>query len=119
MALPRSTYVKDGKEGVYHCFTRCVRRAFLCGFDLVTQRDYSHRKTWIVDRLRYLAGIFAIEVCAYAAMRITATPSSIPVPTLSPPGLITKLLSAGLLSSLAVAARKMLSNRPMKSRSPL
>ena len=68
MALPRSTYVKDGKEGVYHCFTRCVRRAFLCGFDLVTQRDYSHRKTWIVDRLRYLAGIFAIEVCAYAVM---------------------------------------------------
>jgi putative transposase len=68
MALPRSTYVKDGKEGVYHCFTRCVRRAFLCGFDLVTQGDYSHRKTWIVDRLRYLAGIFAIEVCAYAVM---------------------------------------------------
>jgi hypothetical protein len=68
MALPRSTYVKDGKEGVYHCFTRCVRRAFLCGIDLVTQRDYSHRRTWLVDRLRYLAGIFAIEVCAYAIM---------------------------------------------------
>jgi REP element-mobilizing transposase RayT len=68
MALPRSTYVKEGKEGIYHCFTRCVRRAFLCGFDSVTQRDYSHRKTWLVDRLRQLAGIFAIEVCAYAVM---------------------------------------------------
>jgi putative transposase len=68
MALARSSYVKDGKEGVYHCFTRCVRRAFLCGFDPVTQRDYSHRKTWIVDRLRFLASIFAIEVCAYAVM---------------------------------------------------
>lgn len=68
MALPRSTYVQEGQEGVYHCFTRCVRRAFLCGFDALTGRDFSHRKAWVVDRLRYLAAIFAIEVCAYAVM---------------------------------------------------
>ena len=68
MALPRSKYVKEGKEGVYHCFSRCVRRAFLCGYDTLTQRDFSHRKTWLVDRLRHLASIFAIEVCAYAIM---------------------------------------------------
>jgi hypothetical protein len=68
MALPRSKYVKDGKEGVYHCFCRCVRRAYLCGFDPVTQRDCSHRKTWLVDRLRHLSAIFAIEVLAYAIM---------------------------------------------------
>jgi putative transposase len=68
MGLPRSKYVQEGKVGVYHCFSRCVRRAFLCGFDLVTGRDFSHRKAWLVDRLRYLAAIFAIEVCAYAVM---------------------------------------------------
>lgn len=68
MALPRSTYVQDDQEGVYHCFTRCVRRAFLCGFDPLTQRDFSHRKPWIVDRLRSLAALFAIEVCAYAVL---------------------------------------------------
>ncbi len=68
MALPRSKYVKEGKEGVYHCFSRCVRRAFLCGYDTLTQRDFSHRKAWLVDRLRHLAAIFAIEVCAYAVM---------------------------------------------------
>jgi REP element-mobilizing transposase RayT len=68
MTLPRSAYVKDGQEGVFHCYTRCVRRAFLCGRDPVTQRDYSYRKTWIVDRLRQLAAIFAIEVCAYAIL---------------------------------------------------
>ncbi len=68
MALPRSHYVQDGQEGVYHCFSRCVRRAFLYGFDRVTQRDFSHRKAWIVDRLRHLTAIFAIEVCAYAIM---------------------------------------------------
>ena len=68
MALPRSKYVQDGQEGVYHCFSRCVRRAFLYGFDTLTRRDFSHRKAWLVDRLRYLAGIFAFEVCAYAVL---------------------------------------------------
>jgi len=68
MALPRSTYVQEGQEGVYHCFSRCVRRAYLYGFDALTGRDFSHRKAWLVDRLRYLAAIFAIEVCAYAIL---------------------------------------------------
>jgi hypothetical protein len=68
MGLPRSKYVQEGQEGVYHCFSRCVRRAFLCGFDALTHRDFSHRKAWLVDRLQHLAAIFAIEVCAYAIM---------------------------------------------------
>jgi len=68
MALPRSQYVQEGQEGVYHCFSRCVRRAFLCGFDSVTLQDFSHRKAWLVQRLRFLATVFAIEVCAYAVM---------------------------------------------------
>ena len=68
MGLPRSSYVREGEEGVYHCFSRCVRRAFLCGFDPLTLRDFSHRKAWLVERLRNLAAIFAIEVCAYAIM---------------------------------------------------
>jgi putative transposase len=68
MALPRKKYVKEGKEGIYHCFTRCVRRAFLCGRDPISQRDFSHRRVWIVDRLRELAAIFAIEVLAYSVM---------------------------------------------------
>jgi REP element-mobilizing transposase RayT len=68
MGLPRSKYVQEGQEGVYHCFCRCVRRAFLYGFDSLTHQDFSHRKEWIVDRLRYLAAIFAVEVCAFAIM---------------------------------------------------
>ncbi len=68
MTLPRSKYVQEGEEGVYHCFSRCVRRAYLYGYDAHTGRDFSHRKAWIVNRLRKLAGIFAIDVCAYAVM---------------------------------------------------
>jgi hypothetical protein len=36
MALPRNKYVKEGQECVYHCLSRCVRRAFLCGVDSIT-----------------------------------------------------------------------------------
>jgi hypothetical protein len=68
MALPRSKYVREGEEGIFHCFNRCVRRAFLCGFDSVTGRNFSHRKEWLVDRLRFLSNIFAIEICAYAIL---------------------------------------------------
>jgi len=68
MGLPRSKYVEEGKEGVYHCFSRCVRRAYLYGYDALTGRDFSHRKAWLVNRLRKLAGIFAVDVCAYSVM---------------------------------------------------
>jgi putative transposase len=68
MGLPRREYVKEGKVGVYHCTTRCVRRAFLAGFDSQTGRDFSHRKQWIEDRLQFLASIFSIEVTTFSVM---------------------------------------------------
>ena len=51
MGLGRYKTVPENEEGFYHCFVRCVRRAFLCGYDAVTNQDFSHRKTRIVDRM--------------------------------------------------------------------
>lgn len=68
MALPRSKYVKDDQIGVYHCTSRCVRRAFLCGFDARSGRDFSHRRQWLADRLQFLASIFAVDVCSFGIM---------------------------------------------------
>src|SRR5271170_233803 len=64
----RGQIVVEDEVGVYHCIARCVRRAFLCGVDSYTGQDFSHRKEWILDRLRELAGLFAIEVCGYCVM---------------------------------------------------
>jgi hypothetical protein len=67
-ASARRHIVHDECVGVYHCIARCVRRAFLCGIDAYSGRDYSHRKAWILDRLRALAGLFGVDVCSYAIM---------------------------------------------------
>ncbi|MEJ2109926.1 MAG: transposase [Acidobacteriota bacterium] len=68
MALPRSKYVIEGAIAVYHCTTRCVRRAFLCGRDRESGRNFSHRKKWIEERLCFLSSIFAVEVVDYSVM---------------------------------------------------
>jgi len=62
MTMARKALVDSSVTPFYHCISRCVRRAFLCG------DGCAHRKQWVEDRLRELAGIFAIDVCAYAVM---------------------------------------------------
>ncbi len=68
MATPRYTQVDILATPYYHCISRCVRRAFLCGEDSASGRNFDHRKPWVVDRIASLAKVFAIRVCAYAVL---------------------------------------------------
>lgn len=68
MGYARKHLVSLQDTPYYHCVARCVRRSWLWGWDRYARKDYSHRKQWVLDRLRLLCTMFSIEVCAYAVM---------------------------------------------------
>lgn len=68
MARPRQTIVSLDDTPYYHCCSRVVRKAFLCGIDSTTGENYEHRREWVDTRILELATIFAIDICAYAVM---------------------------------------------------
>ncbi len=68
MAVARKRQISLVDTKFYHCISRCVRRAFLCGEDQLTGRSYEHRKDWVETKLFKLAKVFCIDVCAYAVM---------------------------------------------------
>jgi REP element-mobilizing transposase RayT len=68
MTRPRTELIALEATPWYHVVSRCVRRAFLCGQDHASGQNYEHRRGWIEARLRQLAGVFAIDIAAYAVM---------------------------------------------------
>ena len=68
MNYRRSQLIDPHHPTVYHCISRCVRRAHLCGYDARSGRSFEHRRGWIEARLHHLSGVFAADVFAYAIM---------------------------------------------------
>jgi REP element-mobilizing transposase RayT len=68
MGYARKALVSLNDTPYYHVIARCVRRAWLWGFDEYAGKDYSHRKEWVLERLSLLTSMFTIEICAYAVM---------------------------------------------------
>lgn len=68
MTRPRSQLVSLAATPYYHCVSRCVRRAYLCGHDRYSGQNFDHRKAWLVRRFTFLSQLFAIDIAAYAVM---------------------------------------------------
>lgn len=68
MPRPRKALINPTDTPYYHCVSRCVRRAFLCGHDTASGKSYEHRRQWVEQRILFLGRIFAIDICAYAVM---------------------------------------------------
>jgi hypothetical protein len=68
MGYPRAYLVDPEAPGFFHCVSRCVRRAWLCGDDPVSGLDFDHRRGWIEQRLIDLAQSFAVGLYAWAVM---------------------------------------------------
>jgi REP element-mobilizing transposase RayT len=68
--MPKARYRQVSVEDTpyYHCISRCVRRAYLCGSDPASGYNFEHRRQWIIDRIKLLCSVFAVDLCAYAIM---------------------------------------------------
>ena len=65
---PRSWVYDKHEVGVYHCFSRVVRRAFLMGTDSYTKKNYDHRKQWVEDLFELVAECFKVDIVSFAVM---------------------------------------------------
>ena len=68
MTQSRKSQVSLIDTPYYHCISRCVRRAFLCGEDKLTGESFSHRRQWVAERMHFLASLFNIDICAYGIL---------------------------------------------------
>ena len=62
MPKPRKEQVSLEATPYYHCVSRCVLKAFLCGFDHQGDVSYERRRAWLENELLNQAQVFAIDI---------------------------------------------------------
>ncbi|TMN70469.1 transposase [Pseudoalteromonas sp. S1727] len=68
MTRARKSLIDLSSTSYYHLIARCVRQAYLCGNDKHTGKNFDHRREWLIERIKLLSSVFAIEIAAYAIM---------------------------------------------------
>lgn len=66
--MARGEYLNPSEVQVVHAVQRCVRRAFLCGEDVVTGKSFEHRRAWIRERMEFLASVFGVDCLTYTVL---------------------------------------------------
>ena len=74
MPQPRRSQISLEDTPYYHCCSRVVRRAFLCGDDQYSGENYDHRRDWVERLLLKLSAVFAIDVAAFAVKELFGHP---------------------------------------------
>ncbi|XAW87674.1 hypothetical protein ABDK09_05645 [Vibrio sp. CDRSL-10 TSBA] len=68
MTTARAKLICPEVTPYYHCVSRCVRRSFLCGQDIISGCSYEHRRQWVENKILHLATLYCIDICAFAVM---------------------------------------------------
>ena len=68
MTTARRQHICLTETSYYHCFSRCVRRAFLCGVDAVSGKSNEHRRGWVERQILAQPRAFCVEVAGYSIM---------------------------------------------------
>ena len=66
--LARVELFSSDEVACVHVMNRAVRRAYLMGNDPVSGKNFDHRRKWMEDRLMHFAGLFGIDLLAFAIM---------------------------------------------------
>ena len=68
MATARKNQVDLEATSFYHCIGKCIRGTYILDIKSQNCEKFNHRKVWLVDLIKALPQVFAIDVCAYAIM---------------------------------------------------
>ena len=71
--LARAELFGANEIAVVHVVNRVVRRCFLMGDDPVSGKNFDHRKQWIEDELKKLAGAMGIDLLGFSILSNTST----------------------------------------------